>query len=210
MKFDDLLKAIANEPVFETGLLLAGNVDSADVRRQLSRWVKSGRLLQIRRGLYALASPYQKTIPHPFLVANRLVRGSYVSMQSAMSYHGLIPEGVTSVTSVTTGRPMVYETPLGRYEFHHIKPDFLQGFRLTELGNQQAAFLAVPEKALLDLVHLTPRGDEMSYLHELRLQGTEGLCPEELLHYSVSPKLRRAVEFLLRSQSNESEGFETL
>jgi predicted transcriptional regulator of viral defense system len=140
MKFEDLLAAIVNEPVFETGLLLVGNVDPGNVQRQLSRWVKSGRLLQLRRGLYALAAPYQKTVPHPFLVANRLVRGSYVSLQSALSYHGLIPEGVTTVTNVTTGRPGVFETALGRFEFRHIKPPFLQGFRMTELGKDKMPF----------------------------------------------------------------------
>lgn len=64
---------MGDEPVFEAGLLLAGDVDPSDVRRQLSRWVNAGRLYQLRRGLYALAPPFQKIRPHPFLVANRLV-----------------------------------------------------------------------------------------------------------------------------------------
>ena len=71
MKFEQLIEIAGEEPVFETGLLLAGDVDSADVQRQLSRWVQAGRLYQLRRGLYALAPPYQKVRPHPFLVANR-------------------------------------------------------------------------------------------------------------------------------------------
>ena len=82
MKFDRLLEIVSKEPVFETGLLLAGDVAPADVRRQLSRWTASGRLYQLRRGLYALAPLYQKVKPHPFLIANRMVRGSYVSLQS--------------------------------------------------------------------------------------------------------------------------------
>ena len=105
MRFRALLEIVEDEPVFETGFLLADDVDPADVRRQLSRWVKDGRLLQLRRGLYALAPPYRRTRPHPFLVANRLVRGSYVSLQSALAHHGVIPEHVPVTTSVTTGRP---------------------------------------------------------------------------------------------------------
>lgn len=210
MKFEDLLSAVADEPIFETGLLLAGNVDPADVRRQLSRWVTRGRLLQLRRGLYTLAPPYQKVTPHPFLIANRLVRGSYVSLQSALSYHGLIPEGVNTVTSVATNRPATFHTPLGRYEYRHIKAPFLSGFRLIGLGNGQEAFVAEPEKALLDLVHLTPGGDEPAYLRELRLQGLERLCPEELLRYAASPKLLRAAKCLLRLRAKESEEFEDL
>jgi predicted transcriptional regulator of viral defense system len=71
------------------------------VRRQISRWVKVGRLHQLRRGLYALAPPYQKIVPHPFLVANRLVQGSYVSLQSALAHYGMIPEYV----------PVTYSAP---------------------------------------------------------------------------------------------------
>ena len=119
MRFASLLGIVEDEPVFETGFLLAGDVDPADLRRQLSRWVTGGRLLQLRRGLYALAPPYRKAKPHPFLVANRLVRGSYVSLQSALAHHGLVPEHVPVTTSVTTGRPQRRENPLGSFEYHH-------------------------------------------------------------------------------------------
>ena len=57
MKFGRLVEIVGDEPVFETGLLLAGSADPADVRRQLSRWTKAKRLYQLRRGLYALAPP---------------------------------------------------------------------------------------------------------------------------------------------------------
>lgn len=69
MRFFDLLRIVGDEPVFETGLLLASDADAADVRRQLSRWTRTGRLVQLRRGLYALAPPYRKVEPHPFVVA---------------------------------------------------------------------------------------------------------------------------------------------
>ena len=60
MEFARLLEIVGDEPVFETGLLLAGDVAPTAVRRQLSRWTKAGRLYQLRRGLYALAPPFQK------------------------------------------------------------------------------------------------------------------------------------------------------
>ena len=56
MKFARLLEIVGDEPVFETGLLLCGDVDPADVRRQLSRWTRNGQLHQLRRGLYALGA----------------------------------------------------------------------------------------------------------------------------------------------------------
>ena len=63
MKFEELVEIVGDEPVFETGLLLVGQVDSKDVRRQLSRWVRAGRIYQLRRGLYALAPPFDLPVP---------------------------------------------------------------------------------------------------------------------------------------------------
>jgi predicted transcriptional regulator of viral defense system len=201
MEFTHLLDIVGDEPVFETGLLMAGSVDSKDVRRQLSRWTKAGHLYQVRRGLYALAPPFQKVKPHPFLVANRMMRGSYISLQSALGYYGLIPDIVPVTTSVTTGRPNQWQTPLGVYTFQHIKTDLFVGYRLVDLGSNQHAFVATPEKALLDLVHLQPGGDSAEYLQELRLQDMERLDLEELQHQAElasSQKLRRAAAFVIK------------
>ena len=194
MKFASLLATVGDEPVFETGFLLAGDVNPADLRRQLSRWTTSGRLVQLRRGLYALAPPYRKAEPHPFLVANRLVRGSYVSLQSALTHHGLIPEHVPVITSVTTGRPQHRENPFGSFEYHHCSPDRLTGYRVEKLGGGQEALVATPAKALVDLIHLVPGADSRAYLRELRLTNLEKLDPAELLQSTVDdrPKLRRA------------------
>jgi hypothetical protein len=199
MKFAFLLAIVGEEPVFETGFLLAGNVDPADVRRQLARWVKSGRVLQLRRGLYALAPPYRKVAPHPFLVANRLVPGSYVSLQSALAYHGLVPEHVPVTTSVTTGRPQRRENAVGSFEYHHVRAALLSGYRLETLGAGQEALVATPEKALADLVGLVAGADSKGYLAELRLQGLERIDAAALLDHPIlgaRPKLRRAVRHL--------------
>jgi predicted transcriptional regulator of viral defense system len=194
MTFPSLLAIVGDEPVFETGLLLAGEVDPADVRRQLSRWVASGRVVQLRRGLYALAPPYRKAEPHPFLVANRLVRGSYVSLHSALAHHGLIPEHVPVVTSVTTGRPQQRENSFGSFEYHHCPPERLDGYRAERLGGGQEALVATPSKALADLIHLVPGADSKGYLAELRLTNLDTVDLAELLRPTVSdrPKMHRA------------------
>ncbi len=211
MNFKELQEIVGREPVFETGLLLAGDVDPAGVRRQLSRLTSSGRVVQLRRGLYALAPPYRKVRPHPFLVANRLVRGSYVSLQSTLSYHGLITEHVPVVTSVTTSRPGRRETPLGDFEYRHIKSEFFYGYDLIEVEEKQAAFVAKPEKALLDLLYLWPSSDSTEYLQELRLQNLERLDLDglkRLAEGSGRPKLVRAaaiVEAIARQEATEYE-----
>jgi len=213
MEFERVLAIIADEPLFETSLLLAGDEDPKDVRRQLSRWTASGRLYKMRRGLYALAPPFQKVKPHSFLIANRMVRGSYVSTQSALAHYGLIPETVPVVTSVTTALPTRWETPLGSYEFRHIKTALFRGYRSVELGEGQHAFVATPEKALIDLVYLTPGGDSPDYLRELRLQNLDRLDPDRLereANLGNKPKLRRAAARIRNLALAEAEEYEPL
>ena len=196
MKFEELLSIVEDEPVFETSLLLSGDVDPVDVRRQLSRWAGSGRLYRLRRGLYALAPPYRKVKAHPFVVANRMVRPSYVSLQSALAIHGLIPESVPVTTSITTGRPGEFSTPLGTFVFRHVRTPLFQGFREVEMDSRQPAFVATPEKALLDLLYLEKGSDSEANLAELRLEIDEGFDLEELERFSRifrSGKVRRAV-----------------
>ena len=199
--------------MFETALLLAGGVDPHQVRRQFSRWTKAGRLHQLRRGLYALAPPFQKVKPHPFVIANRMARGSYVSCQSALAQAGLIPEYTPVTVSVTTARPGRWETPHGIFEFHHIQTRLLFGYRLTDLGGGQKAFVATPEKALLDLIYLQPGGDSPAYLTELRLQNLERLDLPELSRLADRagiPKLKRAAHFVMELAQAEAQGYETL
>jgi predicted transcriptional regulator of viral defense system len=213
MEFQRLLEIAGNEPIFETGLLLAGDVSQAEVQRQLSRWTEAGKLYQLRRGVYALAPPFQKTQPHPFTVANHLMRGSYVSCQSALSYYSLIPEYTPVTTSVTTGRAGQWNTPLGSYTYRRIQTKLLHGYRLIEVGGDQSAFVAIPEKALLDLIYLQPGGDAPDYLAELRLQNLDrlNLAELDLLAERIdSPKLCRAAAHVRKLAQAEAEVYEVL
>lgn len=213
MNFARLLEIVGDEPVFETGLLLAGVSNPNSVRQQLSRWMRMGRLYKLRRGVYTLAPPFQKTKPHPFRVANLLVRSSYVSLQSALAYYGLIPEYTPFTTSITTLRPTSWKTPLGNFSYRHVQSILFYGFKRIEVSPEQFAFVATPEKALLDLIHLTPRADDASYLDELRLQNLDQLNRETLLDFarrSGQPKLRRAAQELVKRAAQERSEFETL
>jgi predicted transcriptional regulator of viral defense system len=208
MEFTELVEIIGDEPVFESGLLIAGNTNQRDIRRQLSRWTQAGKIYQLRRGLYSLAPPFQKVIPHPFVVANRMLPASYVSLQSALAYYGMIPEFVPVTTSVTTNRPVSWETRLGIFSFRHIQVDFFDGYRLVDLGNKQHAFIASPEKALLDLIYLEPVGETLDYLVELRLSNLDQLDWQLLRHLAKrieKPKLLRAVSALHKLAGVEEE-----
>jgi predicted transcriptional regulator of viral defense system len=201
MKWVDFLNLVGGEPVFTSALLRSGRVSDAKLRPQLTRWKKMGRILQLRRGVYLLAPPYRKIEPHPFLIANFLRRGSYVSLQSALEYYGLIPEHVPVVTSVTTARPERLNTPMGTYTFHHVKTSLFFYYIQAEVSQKQVAFIATPEKALLDLIYLTPQGNRAPYLKELRLQNMEIIERKALTEAAErfgKGKIRHALKNILR------------
>lgn len=173
----------------------------AQLRLQLSRWVKNGRLIQLRKGLYTLAPPYSKNTPQLFTISNALKPASYVSLQSALAYYSLIPEYAPEITSVTTQRPETMQTPLGKFTFRHIKKSLFWGFKYVELVSPQFAFVAEPEKALFDLIYLTPDANHYDYLTELRLQHLDTFrldLFEDYVAKSRSPKLQKAVQNVIK------------
>lgn len=192
-------------PLFETSLLFAGEQTRHQAQRQLSDWANAGKVVQLRRGLYTLP----ESSPHPFIVANHLVAGSYVSLQMALAYYHLIPEHVATITSVTTKRPGQFENRYGRFSYRHITPSLFFGIAYRQLVGDEYAYIAYPEKALLDLIHLRPNGDSVAYIKSLRLQNVEIINIERLHHFaqqSGKSKLRRAaqrIETVVQHELNE-------
>lgn len=210
MRFDDILPLVGDQPFFETGLLLAGNVDPNDVRRQLSRWTRAGKIHQLRRGLYTLASPYNRVAPHPFLLANALIPGSYVSGTSALAYYGLIPEYVPRTLSVTLSRPSQWG---GGFVFQHLAPRLLFGYQSIEVVKGQFAFIAQPEKAILELAHLTPGSDTEAYLTQLRMQNLDRLDLKRLQEFvecANKPKWKRVANQITSLALQEESEYKEL
>jgi predicted transcriptional regulator of viral defense system len=208
MRFDDFLGLVGEEPVFSSSLLDVLGVSPRQARLQLVRWVNAGKLIQLRRSLYALNRPFRKIEPHPFLLANRVRKASYVSLQSALSHYNMIPEYVPVVTSVTTGRPDRVRTELGTYTFRHVRKPLFGGFLSITVAPGQSAFLATPEKALLDLIYLAPGGDLKASIDELRLQNETALSTQALTEAARlfdSPRIDRAVAVILAWMASEKE-----
>jgi predicted transcriptional regulator of viral defense system len=213
MEYRELLNLVHDEPLFETSLLLAGDVQAHSIQRQLARWQQSGHVVQLRRGLYSLALPYRHHTPHPFLIANRLVKASYISCQSALAWYGLIPEYTPITTSVTTLRPGVRENPFGTFRYQHIKRELFFGYMFHEVGLEQYAYIASPEKAILDLVYLTHHGEELAYLQSIRLQNLSHLNLVQLKQYArmfESPKLLRAVQSIDKLVADDLASYKIL
>ena len=117
------------------------------------RAIKAGHLIHLRRGLYALSKKYQRKGINLFEVAQMIYGPSYVSFESALAYHGWIPEAVYTVTSACAKRSKDVRTPLGLFSYTHIPSNqFLAGVRRAE--SPDGIFLmATPWRALVDYVY---------------------------------------------------------
>lgn len=199
MNFEQLVDMASDLHCFSAGMVTAGE-DIDVVRVQLSRWVSSGRLVRIHKGWYTLREPFRRVRLNLNVVACTIKRGSYVSLQSALAHHGMIPEFVAETTCVTTGRPLAIDSPVGRIGYRHVKRDVFFGY-VQEVSGKQEAYIASPEKALLDLFYLTPGREDAAYIAELRLQASEQLDSEKMVSMAErfgAPRLLRAINRLDR------------
>ena len=180
MDINKLAGFVADSPVFNAEILRVGKADPRSVNVQLSRWKKAGKIIQLRRGLYMLNSPYVK-LPagYDLYMAGALHSPSYVSLHKALEYHGLIPEGVPVYTCVTTRRPVTVRNQVGEFVYRHIRQGLFWGYEKAETAAGDL-FVATPEKALLDLFYLDGVKISEPYLEELRLQNLETLDLERL------------------------------
>lgn len=111
----------------------------------------------LRRGLYIPGPNLKIRHPEPFLIANHIYGPSYVSLDIALSYYGLIPERVYEISSMTTKAKRHFNTARGRFVYYHLPlPYYACGIRSVKLNENQYALLASPEKALFDKIITTP------------------------------------------------------
>jgi predicted transcriptional regulator of viral defense system len=174
MRYLTLLERAADLPVIDTKTLRTWGGDPRSLSVQLSRWVQQEKLVPLRRGVYLLPAALRRAQAPLEYIANLLVVPSYVSLERALAFHGLIPETVPVLQSITRGRPMVFETAVGTFQYRHVKKEWFFGYRETELASG-TALIAVPEKALLDLVYLSRGEFTPERIEELRLQDLDRL-----------------------------------
>ena len=118
--------------------------------------VQQGYIAQLRKGLYMISSKVSNTFPESFLIANQLYGPSYVSIDSALSYWGFIPERVFETTSVTARLSKNFSTEVGTFSFTHIlKSYYPLGIQSVALTETQHVLMASPEKGLCDKIITT-------------------------------------------------------
>lgn len=135
-------------------------VMGSDQRRYhlVNRALKAGELIRMRRGLYVLANRFRSVPCHPFSLAQIIEPGSYISLESALSFHGWIPEVVFTTASVLPGRK-AKECRHEQFGLFTFNPLAIQAGSFLELvhrqqSDKQVFLLASPMRALMDLVCL--------------------------------------------------------
>ncbi len=124
----------------------------------VNKALKKDELIRIRRGLYLLSDKYRRKKISKYFLASRIVPHSYVSLESALAYHGWIPEHVQTVTSVLAlGRAKKFMTPFGEFIYNQLSVneyEFLTGVMRVEEIEREPFFIALPLRALADFVYV--------------------------------------------------------
>jgi len=141
---------------------------------QVKRALKEGLLLRLTKGVYCRGGYLATKMPHPFELSHYLRWPSYVSLESALSYHGLIPEAVYSTTSVTTMRKTTVTNSFGAFNFKTLpKSNFFMGVS-RESNEEGTFFIASPWKAITDYVYCYKKNwnNLEPFIESLRLDDT--------------------------------------
>jgi predicted transcriptional regulator of viral defense system len=155
-------------------------------RNNLGRWVNKGYLVRLRQRYFTFPE-YRQQKDFAWYFANRIYKPSYISLQTALSFYGIIPEAVIQITSVTTLKTASFSNDFGEYSYKTFKNELMFGYELKEMEGDRRIMFATPEKALIDLLYLYPFYNSDRELAELRLDESymeDELNMERLLEYA--------------------------
>ena len=197
MRLDAALDLLGSLPFFDLATVAQlTDEPHGSLVNQMHRWSRAGKLVPLRRGMYAFADRYRRVPVSPAALANALYSPSYVSGLWALGFYGLIPEAVSAYTSVTTRTPRRFDNPFGAFVYTAIKRDFFFGYRTVSIAGSDVV-IAAPEKALLDLFHLNTGEWDRPRMVEMRFQQGEGIDRRRLREYARrmgKPRILRAVQ----------------
>ena len=212
-----LLRHNIGSDEFDYQMLLDCLSDYQQPRAKITKLLKNGIIIRVKKGLYVFGEPYRRKPVAREILANLIYGPSYISLDYALQWHGLIPEAVHTITSVTSGRSRTFTTPFGTFSYRHINLKAFQiGMDRVALDDNRAFLIATPEKALADKI-TAERGTGIRTLSELKVHLEENMRvdPAELRKMDpgrlteIAEHLRsRKVKLLSRlvSRLGQSEG----
>lgn len=146
------LRAKIHGEVFDYQVLLDALAGYRKPRDKITRLFAAGAIVRIKKGLYCFGEPFRKNPISREHLANLIYGPSYISIDYALSYYGLIPERVEMITSVTTRRSRDFDTPFGVFSYHMLSPHRYAVGAVFETAGNIPYLVASPEKALVDKV----------------------------------------------------------
>ena len=153
----DALKQFGIIP-FDTGTLKRVLDNFKSPKDKITSLEQSGLLIRLKRGVFVVSPKVHNKPLSKELIANHLYGSSYISLQTALSFYGLLPERVYTVCSMTTKRSSSFNNSLGNFDYTGITlPYFTIGVRQEIVNNEYAFLIATPEKALCDMIIQTKR-----------------------------------------------------
>jgi hypothetical protein len=155
MSFQEAIQSYAEQPITKQ-LLLDMLKEYKRPHDKIDELVKQQMLIQVKRGLYIAGPKLNIASPEPFLIANHLYGPSYISLDTALSHWGLIPERVYEISSITTNNSKTYKTAVGRFSYRNMPlPYYSFGIKQVQLTSKQTVLMASQEKALCDKIITT-------------------------------------------------------
>ena len=201
MRFSDFKKKIQNYPFFRSTLL--SNIENPPdtLRVQVSHWSKKGLLIPLKRGMYTL-NDYDRRQPFSlFFLANQLYSPSYISLESALSHYGFIPEGVFGITSVSTKKTQRFTNLMGNFTYSHIRPYLYRDFIEITDEYDTAYYIASPERALVDFFYfrsINQQSLDLDYFDDsIRLQNLENIDIDKVIDIARSFKSQQLMDIVL-------------
>ena len=129
-----------------------GNALSANIQR----WIKNGKLIQLKKGLYVTKEYYQTIANNEAyyeFLANILKKPSYLSMEYVLQKYSMLTESVFAITSVTRKKTRIYQNRIGTFIYSNIKDELFTGFKITNKSGFEIKE-ASKAKALFDFLYL--------------------------------------------------------
>lgn len=141
-------------------------IDSKFRKPTLSDWVRKGWIKRIRRGWYIDSGIELRDMDY-FFVANKIYSPSYISLESALSYYGYIPEAVVQITSVSTIKTQNFNTQFGTYVYQSLKDTLFFGYEILPYQDRRI-LIASREKCILDYLYFHSEVKDVKDFEELR------------------------------------------
>ena len=213
MKYLEFKNMVKEWPIISDKFIPYHAANKQVMRNQISRWVQKGLLIRLKKGVYLLNNDDRAVNPSNMFIANQLYAPSYISLETAMSFYGIIPEAVADITSVTTKKTARFRNNLGVFIYQHIKPDAFMGFISVKDSNGYDVFLALPEKAIVDFFYLNMHRftaiNKDIFVDSFRFQNLEDISCRKIREFADrfnSPKLGRICDSFCEYLSNEVKG----